>query len=77
MGEGKRRYNWTKIITWAIILLVSYVIWFKMVPGAFEYVMGQRKCNQPCLSVTYKYNNIWRYLNVYIVGDKQWWCYVG
>ena len=40
MGEGKRRYNWTKIITWAIILLVSYVIWFKMVPGAFEYVMG-------------------------------------
>ena len=32
-------------------------------------------CNQPYTNVVYKYNHIWRYLNVYIIGDKQWvWC---
>ena len=32
-------------------------------------------CDQPHTSVMYKYNHIWRYLNVYIIGDKQWvWC---
>ena len=38
MGEGKRRYNRVKIITWLIIGLITYTIWFKMVPGAFEYL---------------------------------------
>lgn len=32
------RFNWTKIIAWLIIGLVTYTIWFKMVPAAVEYV---------------------------------------
>ena len=34
------RFNWTKLITWVVILMITYVVWFKMVPGAIEYVMG-------------------------------------
>jgi hypothetical protein len=30
--------NWTKIIAWLVIGLVTYTIWFKMVPGAVEYI---------------------------------------
>lgn len=39
MHINKRgKYNWTKIITWLIVGLIAYTIWFKMVPGAVEYV---------------------------------------
>ena len=36
----KRGYklNWTKMIAWAWILTTAYIIWFKMVPGAIEYI---------------------------------------
>ena len=34
--QGK--YKWTKLVTWLIIGLITYTIWFKMVPGAVEYV---------------------------------------
>ena len=35
---GKRKRSYIKIITWLIIGLITYTIWFKMVPGAVEYV---------------------------------------
>ena len=39
MRTNKRgNINWTKLITWIIIGLITYTIWFKMVPGAIEYV---------------------------------------
>ena len=30
--------DYTKLIAWIIIILITYTIWFKMVPGAIEYV---------------------------------------
>ena len=36
MGKHKRSY--VKLVTWLIIGLITYTIWFKMVPGAIEYV---------------------------------------
>jgi hypothetical protein len=30
--------NWTKIIVWVIIGLITYTIWFKMVPGVVGWV---------------------------------------
>jgi hypothetical protein len=35
---GKRKRSYVKLITWLIIGLIAYTIWFKMVPGAVEYV---------------------------------------
>jgi hypothetical protein len=35
----KRKWNWKFILAWTWILLVSYVIWFKMVPGAIEWLL--------------------------------------
>jgi len=41
MRTNKRgNIKWTKLITWVVIGLITYTIWFKMVPGAIEYVMG-------------------------------------
>ena len=30
--------DYTKLIAWLIIGLITYTIWFKMVPGAVEWV---------------------------------------
>ena len=37
-GNKQVLRNWTKIVTWLIIGLITYTIWSKMVPGAIEYV---------------------------------------
>ncbi len=37
---NRNRYNWTKIIAWLIIGLITYTIWFKFVPGAIKYIMA-------------------------------------
>ena len=34
------KINWTFIITWMVIFLTAYVFWFKMVPGAIEYLFS-------------------------------------
>ncbi len=36
----KRRINWTKLIAWVVILMITYTIWFKMVPSAFRYIIS-------------------------------------
>lgn len=35
---GKRKRSYVKLVTWLIIGLITYTIWFKMVPGAIEYI---------------------------------------
>lgn len=32
--------DYTKLIAWVIIILITYTIWFKFVPGAIEYIMS-------------------------------------
>jgi len=36
----KRKWNWKFILAWAWILTTTYIIWFKMVPGAIKYIMS-------------------------------------
>ena len=40
MVKNKSKFNWRFVLAWAWILLVSYIIWFKFVPGAIKYIMA-------------------------------------
>ena len=32
--------DYTKAVTWLIIIAIAYTIWFKMVPGAINYLIS-------------------------------------